>query len=250
MKRILAVTVLTVLNCFAISAQGSEQACQKLEIEAPELVSGSEQFQVKLNVEKSKQYENAQIRWKTIKNGKAVETTAANMIDVYAHDVEGGDSIIVLAETVDEKCRSFAAARILVQVGCRLPIMFDEYGKLDWSDEKARLHNVAVQFEKNIAPKDLRHFKLVVFLQFNKNVAKNTIKSRVVKILNYLSDVRLINKKRIAFVISEFDSESVSYQFLPPDYPYTVFENALTINGDDFAKLESLFQTKIPNSKK
>lgn len=250
MRQILTLAFLNFVCCFAISAQSGESACQKLELEAPETIEKNGRFEVALNLEKSKQFENAPIRWKIIKGSQVTEINMENMIPVDAYNVEEGDFVIVLAETIGDKCRNFAMAKIFVQVGCKLPYTVDEYGKLSWNDEKARLDNAAFQFEQLTSPKDLQNFKLVVFLEFDKKVSKNTIKNRIGKILNYLSGVRLINKKRIAFIISESDSELVRYQFLPPDYPYSIFDNALIINGDDFAKLESLFQTKIPNSKK
>ncbi len=151
--------------------------------------------------------------------------------------------IIVLAEALDKKCQDMAIAKVFVIPNVGSPLIIDEYSELNWNDEKARLDNVAIQMQ------NFKDMKLFAFFNFDNKISQAKRKNYLIKVLNHLSALRGLKKNRITFLISESDAKRVWFQPFPKDFNSAFCDNCFVIKGEDFERIDNLFQSK-PVTKK
>lgn len=109
-----------------------------------------------------------------------------------------------------ENCANKASERSVVAIGCRLPITFDEYGKMPFREEKARLANLAFELKKNT------DFAALIIIYLAKEDTYSSVKNRVNNVSNYLTENQQIPKERFKFLFSEFDTQKTVIYTLPP----------------------------------
>lgn len=235
MKQILFTSILIFAFCFVISAQGSSSPCRKIIIFSPTNISPGDRFSATAHFENSDS-PALKLDWTIINGEKITKKSKAEIIEVTSENSKDTNQIIVLANYSESDCENTAMAKVSIVPACGLPYTIDEYGKISWEDEKARLENVVLTMENS---KDL---ELFAFFEFDKKTPQATRKARLAKVLNYLSEIRNLSKDRITFLISEADDERVYFQPLPNDS--SPFDADFVIKGEYFNKFENLFQSK------
>lgn len=229
--------ILIWIFCLADFAQADINSCQKIIINAPENVQPEGVFKVSASFEKETQPSISKFNWTIILGGNVSKISDRGIIEINSKELKDSDSIIILAESLDGKCQDASMAKVFVVPACILPLTIDQYSKPNWNDERARLDNVAYQMEQ------FKDMALFVFFEFTSKMPAREKRSRLNKLLTYLTETRGLKKDKIVFLISESDLETVKFQPLPKDYDVTVFNDYLSIGGEDFDKLNNLFQS-------
>lgn len=250
MKQTLFILVFILTFVFRASAQITEGTCGKLIIDAPLNVSPGETFTVSAKYEKNKNSDKSKFNWIIINQNKLTEKDNSETVEITSKGIDSKlketPTIIIIVKSANKNCQdSKVIARVYVVDACILPFTIDEYSNIKWNDERARLDNVILHMQ------NFEDLNLFIFLDFDKKIPPIRKRNRLKKILNYLSVTRNFKKDRIVFLISDSESESARFQPLPKDLLNTFFSDYFSIKGEDFDKLEKLFQTntKINNKK-
>ena len=209
MKQIIFTAILVLAFCIVVFAQANENPCQKININAPETVQSEETFKVFASFEKESQPVTSKFNWTIIKGSEVIKANNVGMVEVDSKNIKDVDSIIILAESSDGKCKNTTTAKIFVAPACGLPYTIDEYAELPWNDEKARLENLVFQMQR------LKDMELFAFFEFNKKTLQVERKNYLAKVLNYLSATGGLEKSKITFLISESEGKRTYFQPFP-----------------------------------
>jgi hypothetical protein len=240
MKQSVFITFLVLASCFTAFGQSDENICPKIKIKVPEYIYKGDGTVVSANFENEKQPSTSKFNWTIIKEDKLTRIAERGIIEISSEDMKNDGMIILLADSLNKACQNTRVARIPVIERVGSPRIFDAYSKLDWNEEQARLNNVLYSM------KDNKTDELLVFLNFEKTASQIERKTYLTKILNYLSGTDRLEKNRITFLISEAESRWVKFQSVPQNAIDVFFDwnNSLLIKGEDFDKLNNLFQPK------
>lgn len=242
MKKAIFIIILILIPCLTAIAQTNENTCQKIKIRAPEMVQPDEIFSVSASFENEKQPSTSKFNWTIIKKTEITKENNKGIVEIVSPNLrettlKDNEPIIVLAENLDGNCQNAEAVKIFVSPTCILPYTIDMYTRLIWSEEKARLNNVIQQMQ------GLKDSELAVFVKFEKKSSHIERKNYLMKVFNYLSKVRQLDKSGITFLISESENRFIKFQSLSKDFTPDFCDNCLLIRGEDLEKIESLFQT-------
>jgi hypothetical protein len=238
MKQIIFTAILIIAFCFAAFSQTSENLCPKINIKAPETVQPDESFKVFASFEKENQPSTSKFNWIVVKDNEVIKKNDAGIIEIDSKGFKDFGTILILAEPTDQRCQNTAAAKVFVVVNIGSPYIIDEYSKLGWSDERARLDNVVIVMQ------EFKDTEVFAFFDFDKRISQAERKNRLTKIANHLS-IGGLEKNRITFLISEADTERIWYQLVPKKFSEQYFcDNCLVIKAENFEKLENLFKPK------
>jgi len=243
MKQIIFTAILIFVFCFVCFSQTSENPCLKIKIKAPETVQPDEVFKVFASFEKESQPSTSKFNWTIVMENDVSKIYDQGIIEIDSKKLKDGETIIILAEALSGKCQNTAAAKIFVAPACILPSKIDEYAELPWSDEKARLENVAFQM------KDLKDMKLSVFINLDNKTSQSERRNYLIKVFKYLTAFSELEKNRVTFLISELDAKSVWFQTFPKNFDSAFCDDYFVIRGEDLEKIDNLFQPK-PATKK
>lgn len=238
MKKVPFTFILIFALCFVVSAQEIINSCQKIVITSPTNVSLGESFNAAAYFEKGHS-PSAKFDWMIIKGNKITKKNKTETIEISSEDLEDSNQIILLVSSTESTCENTAMAKVSIVPACGLPYTIDQYRKLPWEDEKARLKNVLSMME------NFEDLELFAFFEFDKKTPPNLRKNHLAKVLNYLSVSGNFDKNRITFSISESDSERIYFQPLPDNF--SPLDADFIIKGEYFNKLNNLFQPKPVN---
>lgn len=245
MKQIFSITILVFAFCFAAFAQASE--CPKINISAPETVEADEDFRVSAGFENEKQPSTSQFNWTIVKGAEVYKISERKIIKIERTNwIKGGGTIILLAESLDKKCPDPAMQRVTVLPRVGDPVKLDEYGDLNWNDERARLENLVYQLKTSMDA------ALFMFISFDKKTSQAQRKNYLMKVLNELTVVRKLERSSITFLISESGSKRIYFQFVPKESSHIYYgcDDCLVIRAEDFEMLENLFRPNPINTKR
>lgn len=208
MKNILVISALIIVFSLSIFAQEKE-SCPKISVTGSEEIQAGEPMIFTVNVE-ANDLKAISYQW-TISAGTIILGQGTPVIQVDTTALNG-QRITATVETkgLPEGCQDKQSEVGTVAIGCRLPITIDEYGKLPFREEKARLGNVALalqgQFKDGMA-------LFIVYYTKNDNI--QILKTRIGNIVKYLTETHKIPKERIGFVFSQ-GTEYRTKIYLPP----------------------------------
>ena len=242
MKKIIFTLIPIFIFCRSVCAQTDENTCRKIIITAPASVQAETEFNVSAHFEKETASSRAQFDWTIIKSAEVTKNYAAGMIKINSQGIKNaGRQITVLADSTDARCQNTAAAvEIFVEPPCGLPMMIDEYGKMNWRDESARLENAAIQMQQ------ISDQKLYISYSFDKTL-RPRVKNHLIKVLNYLSEKGKLKKNRVVFLLNEADAEETKLQPLPESFESSACHDCILIKGENLEKLAEIFQIQTPN---
>lgn len=244
MKNIIFSVILIFVFCYTAFAQTTDNSCPKIVINSPDKVWLGESFTVTAKYEKLSSELN--FDWTIIKGEKITKVRKTNSVVVNSDDLELSEPVTILIESTEAKCSDVAMARIPIIPRPFTPTVLTRYEKIDWNEERAHLDEVVSQTEQS------KNTKLYAFFNFTGRTSSIEKRNHISKVLNYLTAVRKVKKDRIILLISESEMESIRFYLFPQDSSFTDFFDCLSIKGEDFAKLNKLFQSRtlVKNRKK
>jgi hypothetical protein len=235
MRHIVLLTFFILMFCIVALSQN----CPNFKLKSPEVVTEGDFITLSAVFEKAAETETP-LHWTVIKGKALTREVGDAVIVVDSTGVEDDENITVIAEIASEKCKqsSVAVTKVKKRLDCGLTAKIDEYGKIEWDEEKARLDNVSVEIN---ARKDS---ELFAYFEFSKNTTKKYIKSRLLNVANHFSSLG-IEKNRITLVVSTTEREMTYFEIKPLNYSgYSIGD--FIIRAEDFDKLERFFQNKKP----
>lgn len=246
MKRIISIIIFTLSSGLAVLSQTSENPCPKIKINAPETVQAGNKFTVSASFESEKQPSESKFNWVVINEDKVSRINGQGIINVESKNLRDLITIIILAENLESKCQSPAIAKVFSIPNVGSPYIIDEFQKLSWNNEKARLDSAVSQMQ------EMTDMKLLAYLYFDKKDSQTQRKNYLVNFLTFVSGNKKLEKNRIIFLISESDEKTVRFQPVPINFfDYHIYCNdCLIIRGEDFDKLNNLFQSKSTSGKR
>jgi hypothetical protein len=244
MKRIISVAILIFASCFAAFAQINKNSCPKIQINAPETVQAGTTFKVSASFEDEPQPSISKFNWLIINENEVSRLNERGIIEVDSKNLREFVTIIILAESLNEKCQIPVMASVASVPNTGSPYIIDEYSELNWNEERARLDNAAFQMQK------YKDMKLLLYIYFDKKNSQVQRKNYLVKLLNHLSETKKLEKHRLVFLISETDSKWVRLQPVPQGFLNYYCDDCIAFNAIDFDKFEKLFQPKIIKSRR
>ena len=243
MKQTIFTTILTLAFSLSVFAQTEENTCPKIMIKAPEYIEAGNAVKVFASFEREKQPSSSKFNWLIIKDDNLTKITESGIIEVSSKDIKNGGIIILVADSLDKTCQSTSTARIFVISKVGSPLIIDEYEEMKWNDEKVRIDSILIMMQK------FNEAELFIFLNFGKKKLQNERKIYLAKLLNYLSEVRGLERNRITFLISESVRKTTKYQLVPKDFSdiYLGYEDYLIIKGENFDQLNNFFSNTTKN---
>jgi len=181
---------------FAVSAQTNQSlSCPKIDVSGGGITNPGEPTTFTANVEG---YDLSKLSFKwTISTGEILQGQDTPTITVLQKEDNENLTATVEIKGLPEGCPATASETGAV-CRCVKAILFDEYGKIFFSNEKAKLDNVAAQLleDKNSS---------VYFIIYLTNKQKPAgIKTRQANIQKYLMETHKIPKDRITFILSDW----------------------------------------------
>jgi hypothetical protein len=210
MKHIIFTTAVLLVLTFSIYSRSDDDSCPQIRINSPEIVNeNDESFKVSASFEDEKVVTNSKFNWTIIKDNQIVKKFNEGVVEIETSDTRKQNRIIILAENLDVKCQNPATAKVIVIPNVGSPLIFDQYSKLNWNDERAHLDAIAIEMQK------YEDSELFVWIKFDKKTFSSNAKTKLLNILNHLS-MRGLKKNRITFMISEADRARLARQWRRP----------------------------------
>ena len=182
--------ILTVLVLLIVSSARIYSQCSIVSLEGPDWVSSGDivKISAKLSTES---LNRAEFRWE-ISAGKIASDPNASTILVDTTGV-GGQSITTTVKVIgiQTDCLREATVVIRVEGGIVCGLVFDEYGDIQFSDEKARLDNFAIQVL------NIPGSRAYMLAYAGQRTYPNEAAERLKRAKNYLVKVRHIDPERI-----------------------------------------------------
>ncbi len=238
MKKSIFNIILILTFCFTVFAQTDETSCQKIIVEHPGIVYTKTTFEVSASYEKTNSPETSLFNWIIINKDKVTKIKQKKVIKITSKDSEEVGTITVLAEPINKECNNTALIKIHFLRPIGSPLIFDDYEKIDWKDEKLRLDNAYLQII------EMPDQELLIIVDYDSELEKN-LKNYLFRIAEYLSN-RKLQKNRIKFLIAPSEQSRTKLQpfpLNPRNYDVESFyENYLIIKGEDLEKLAKMFK--------
>lgn len=212
--KILVNAILVLIFCAAAFAQNNQTSpCPTISItSSPETINSGQTTTFTANV--ITQSNKLLIYNWSVSTGKIIEGQGTSVIEVKtSYEIIGEDvTVAVEIKGLPEHCLNTATYQTATPVNCILPMILDEYEKLPFSEEKARLANAAVYLKKQ--PESSALF----IIGFTEKESFSSIKIRVDKISKYLIESSGIAKDKIIFVFSEDTNQSTTIYLQPAEF--------------------------------
>lgn len=236
MKQIIFTTVLIFVIYSAAFAQTENDSCPKIKINAPEAVwEKDENFKVSASFENEKSPSESKFNWIFINDTELIRKFDEKIVEIKTDNTRITNRITIVAGNPDERCRELAMTKVIVIPNIGSPLYFDEYSKLDWNDERARLDSIVIEMEK------YKDSELFVWVKFDKNTYNSNPGMKLLKILNHLS-MRGFKKNRVTFMISEASENQFKYQPVPQELLSSYdLDEYIRIRGEDLEKITKIF---------
>ncbi len=174
------IAFITLLSVFNIAGQIPAAKCPELEIVGPQGIAypGSEiVLRAKISGLDSRTLLNYD--WK-ISGGRVLEGKATNQITLEATEQDAGGfiTVSVLVNGLPENCSSNASEKYGVARRTHDTVL-DQYGRIPWREEQARLDNLHVQISRNPEATGL------IYMEIRAEDSVNAAKKHARKIANY-----------------------------------------------------------------
>jgi hypothetical protein len=236
MTRLFFTTATILAFCLTAFAQTKDISCPQIKIKAPEFINDREEkFKVSASFESEKTLSESKFNWIVIKDDRLEKKSDEGIFEIETNNTNKHNRITIIAENPDTRCKNPAVANVLLIPNIGSPWILDEYTKLNWNDERARLEMISLEMKKR------EDSELFIWVDFDKSSFNPKSKIKLSKILNYLSS-RGLQKKRVTFMISEADSIRYKYQPIPNEFLNSYYpDEYILIRGEDLEKVSNLF---------
>lgn len=219
MKTFFLPAVLILVFCLAAFAQTDQtSSCPAISVSGGGVVESGEPMIFRAEV-KGFDLEKLTFNW-TVSNGTIIEGRGTPDIKV---DTTGLSSSSITATVeikgLSEGCGSIASETGSVSPVCGIPMMIDDYERIPFREEKARLDVVALKLEKN------NDLMAVFFIYVTEKDSYQAVKTRIFNISKYLSETLKIPKERFNFVFGGITDIYRTIIYLPPVSSSLEFQN-------------------------
>ncbi len=209
MRKTILTFIFISLSCICSLAQNKENLpCPTITvIGASGLVTAGDDITFTVSIDSSQKIE---YEW-TVSQGEISSGQNSFAITVSTtHDMSGSNvTATVEIKGLPENCSKTNSETAVIKEGCGLPIQIDEYGKLSFNEEKARLANLVSELKKK---PDFG----AVFIDYSpKNSNYKLYKERISKIKKYLIEEQNISPERLEFVFGGY-GDYLTIIYLPP----------------------------------
>ncbi len=231
-------TILVLIFSFTIFSQTNETDCQKIIIKSPDYVYTKTTFEVSATYKKTTSSKTSRFNWTIINQDKVTKISQKQLIEITSGDIKYGETntIIVLVESLNEKCRDIEIVKIPFFQRVGSPLIIDVYGNLKWKDEKIRLDAAIIEITNP------NNAELLIFVGYDDELLKKGVKKYLVKILNHLNS-RGLSKDRVTFLTEYAKTKQTKLQPLPPELDARdFFTEYLIIKGEDLEKVAKMFK--------
>lgn len=212
MKKFPLLLFFVLLFAFAASAQTNQTSvCPTIDVSGGGVVQPGEPLTFKLNIEN---YDLSKLSFNWIvSTGKILEGQGTLSIKVLRKNDDENTTATVEIEGLPEGCQRTDSETGSVTIDYR-SILVEEYGKLSFAKERAKLDIIAARLSENVY---FSKYATVYFIFYLTNKQKpSEIKARQANIEKYLSETHKIPKNRITFVLSDSDAYLTKVWLVPP----------------------------------
>lgn len=221
---------------------GQVSGCPKLSISGPDTVMPYGKFQVSAKIDPEQLTRD--VNWLIIKENyhtKLIEIKEFEKRDELSIPVwdSNDDGLITLVSTVtfSPACEVKTAHRVYVTANPGSPLIIDEYGKINWNDERGRLDIVIAEM------KNRPNQELLIYMYFRKGEGGTVRRQRISRILRHLTQFRKFDSNRITFLISTENSTKIIFQPVPFDLVDNyASESFLRIPAQKLGQYQQLFK--------
>ena len=227
-----------IVFCFTVSAQTTNNDCQKIIIKAPNYVYTETKFEVHASYEKVDSADTTLFNWTIINRDEVTKVKETNHFEITSKDIEYGKTgkIIVLAESLNKKCNDIAIVRIPFFRHVGSPVVFHQYGEIRWENEKPILDYVASEINLK------KDSELLIFVSYDNKLQNKGVKTYLSKILKHLT-FRGLRKDQVSFLTKYSKSKETKFQLFPKELNASdVYSDYLIIKGEDLEKLAKMFK--------
>ena len=209
-----AIQILSVLLLLALGSVVSAQTpatCGIVGIDGPAKVEPNTPLVLKVRVTGMLHTTKPEFKWK-VSAGEITQGQGSDEITVDTAGL-GGQLVSVTVELVGAAlgCNGSASTKTEIEppVGCRRA--FDEYGNIEFEDEKARLDNFAIQLS------ELPLFSGYILMSAGQETYKNETTEHLDRVKSYLVNVRDIDAIRVVTLDCGFTKDlNIKLWVVPP----------------------------------
>ena len=220
MKSVVISFGLVMILCVGALAQTNETSpCPTIEVIGPAGITTSGETMTFTASVSGNNNSSVVYNW-TISDGTIIEGLGTSIIKVATNaDIAGKFiSATVSLNGLPVNCKNTASQKAEIAYVGLDPVMTDEYGRLSFKEERARLDNIAFQLKDN---KDYKAYFIIYVTEEDKSKA---VKSRISKIQNYFAENHKISKERIVILTSKAASKRTQIYLVPSNASFPYFE--------------------------
>lgn len=193
MKKIILASISILVFCIFSVGQNNAKPCPTITVVGPSaLVEPDDDIIFTAAVDSS---EKIEYEW-TVSQGEIKFGQNTSSITVSTTSEMSGSNLIATVEIkgLPENCTKMASETAVIASGCGLPLTLDNYEKLSFKDEKARLANVVEEFRKN--PDSVIYF----LYYYPRNTDFKALQKRLSNIKKFFFEEQKIPPEKIVFV--------------------------------------------------
>lgn len=242
MRNLFLASILVLVFCICSFAQtNATSPCPKIEISVPQgiFVEGYE-FTFSANVG-DYDWKRLNYKW-TVSHGEIKNGQGTPVIQVPGGAELNGQTIKITVEIkgLPSSCINNASEDLEIFYNPGTPLMLDDYEKILFSEEKVRLDNIAIQLKE-----DYKDAVALFIIYYTEKDTKQTLRNRIIRISNYLSQKHQLAKERFNFVFGGINQHRTTIYLAP------INTDLVKVDWEDsLAELELQNKTSLKSPKK
>jgi len=213
MRKLSVTSILVLTFCVAMFAQTDKTLpCPVISVTGPAGVTNAgETITFTANISEINTIPIA-YSW-TISDGTIIEGFGTSVIKVATNSDTAGKVVTATVEIngLPIDCNKTALGTAQIPYLCILPITLDEYEKMPFREEKARLANLAFELKENT------NFVALIMIYLAEEDTYSSVKNRIDNISKYLTTTQKIPKEKFRFVFLENSVQRTVIYTFPPD---------------------------------
>lgn len=226
MKQVFSIIIFVFLFCVLAFAQNGSSRCPLVTIIAPDSViySGDTMsFSVLIQGEGKN---DLKYKW-TVDKGTILEGQGTSAVHISTEGLE--DTAITATfeiEGLPNGCQNkFQEVGVVVTIGCGLPTT-DEYGKLPFEDELARIDNLLMELQNNSGDQGF------IWIKTNENETIADVRKHIQKLVEHIK-FRKVSIDKFIFAIEKSDSRMTRLMRISKTQELPECEDCEIIKGSD-----------------
>ena len=162
----------------------------------------------------------------SVNQGEISEGQGTSKISVIGGEPGSNVTATVRITGVSAKCSVSASetAGVAPVIACSMPL--DEFGKISWNDERARLYNLVVQIKQNPGSSGV----ISIYLAEGETV--ETERKHLARIIKHITSVfKTFDLERLIFSIEKSDDRRTVFRLVPPEVDLPACNGCTIMDG-------------------